>query len=112
MSERWNNQTQSWETYDENGDVVEAKEEWVAPETVEWPPEELPSVELPSLETVVELPPVVDTPEEFGNVELVEIPIEVVNAKPSQWMDPIGFEALYGVLGVIVLVVAWRWLKK
>ena len=120
MSERWNNQTQSWETYDENGDVVETKEEWVAPETVEWPPEELPvdghiileSVELPSLETVVELPPVVDTPEEFGNVELVEIPIEVVNAKSSHWMDPIGFEVLYGVLGIIVLVVAWRWLKK
>ena len=105
MSERWNNQTQDWETYDENGDVVEAK-------TVELPPEELPSVELPSLETVVELPPVVDTPEEFGNVELVEIPIEVVNAKSSHWMDPIGFEALYGVLGIIVLVVAWRWLKK
>ena len=109
MSERWNNQTQSWETYDENGDVVEAKEEWVAPETVEWPPEELPSVELPS----VELPSVVDTPEEFGkesikNVELVELPIEVVNAKPSHF----GFEALYGVLGIIVLVVAWRWLKK
>ncbi len=112
MSERWNNQTQDWETYDENGDVVEAKEEWVALETVELPPEELPSVELPPVETVVELPPVVDTPEEFGNVELVEIPIEVVNAKPSQWMDPIGFEALYGVLGIIVLVVAWRWLKK
>ena len=112
MSERWNNQTQSWETYDENGDVVETKEERVAPETVEWPPEELPSVELPSLETVVELPPVVDTPEEFGNVELVEIPIEVVNAKSSHWMDPIGFEVLYGVLGIIVLVVAWRWLKK
>ena len=112
MSERWNNQTQDWETYDENGDVVEAKEEWVAPETVEWPPEELPSVELLSLETVVELPPVVDTPEEFGNVELVEMPIEVVNAKPSHWLDPIGFEALYGVLGVIVLVIAWRWLKK
>jgi len=88
MSKRWNNQTQDWET-----DVVETKEEWVAPETVE-------------------LPPVVDTPEEFGNVELVEIPIEVVNAKSSHWMDPIGFEALYGVLGIIVLVVAWRWLKK
>ncbi len=112
MSERWNNQTQDWETYDENGDVVEAKEEWVAPETVEWPPEELPSVELPSLETVVELPPVVDTPEEFGNVELVEIPIEVVNAKPSHWMDPIGFEVLYGVLGVVLFVVVLRWLKK
>ena len=102
MSKRWNNQTQDWET-----DVVETKEEWVAPDSVEWPPEELPS-----LETVVELPPVVDTPEEFGNVELVEIPIEVVNAKSSHWMDPIGFEALYGVLGIIVLVVAWRWLKK
>ena len=107
MSKRWNNQTQDWETYDENGDVVETKEELVAPETVELPPEELPP-----LETVVELPPVVDTPEEFGNVELVEIPIEVVNAKPSHWVDPIGFEALYGVLGIIVLVVAWRWLKK
>ena len=103
MSKRWNNQTQDWET-----DVVETKEEWVAPETVELPPEELPSVELPSLETVVELPPVVDTPEEFGNVELVEIPIEVVNAKSSHF----GFEAWHGVLGIIVLVVAWRWLKK
>jgi hypothetical protein len=127
MSERWNNQTQDWETYDENGDVVEAKEEWVALETVELPPEELPSVELPPVETVVELPPeelpsvelppvetvvelppVVDTPEEFGNVELVEIPIEVVNAKSSHF----GFEAWHGVLGIIVLVVAWRWLKK
>ena len=108
MSERWNNQTQSWETYDENGDVVEAKEEWVALETVELPPEELPSVELPPVETVVELPPVVDTPEEFGNVELVEIPIEVVNAKSSHF----GFEVWHGVLGIIVLVVAWRWLKK
>ncbi len=105
MSKRWNNQTQDWET-----DVVETKEEWVAPDSVEWPPEELPPLET-FVDGVVELPPVV-VPEEFGNVELVEIPIEVVNAKPSHWMDPIGFEALYGVLGVIVLVVAWRWLKK
>ena len=105
MSKRWNNQTQDWET-----DVVETKEEWVAPDSVEWPPEELPPLET-FVDGVVELPPVV-VPEEFGNVELVEIPIEVVNAKPSHWMDPIGFEALYGVLGIIVLVVAWRWLKK
>jgi hypothetical protein len=95
MSERWNNQTQNWETYDENGDVVEAKEELVAPETVE----------LPSLETVVELPPV---KESVKNVELVELPIEVVNAKPSHF----GFEAWHGVLGIIVLIIAWRWLKK
>ena len=105
MSKRWNNQTQDWET-----DVVETKEEWVAPDSVEWPPEELPPLET-FVDGVVELPPVV-VPEEFGNVELVEIPIEVVNAKSSHWVDPIGFEALYGVLGIIVLVVAWRWLKK
>ena len=123
MSERWNNQTQDWETYDENGDVVEAKEEWVAPETVEWPPEELPvdghiileSVELPSLETVVELPPVVDTPEEFGNVELVEIPIEVVN--DPRWYEVIGnvinnYPLTVGVMGVVLIVVVWQLLKK
>ena len=40
MSKRWNNQTQDWET-----DVVETKEELVAPETVELPPEELPPLE-------------------------------------------------------------------
>ena len=101
MSERWNNQTQDWETYDENGDVVEVK-------TVELPPEELPSVELPSLETVVELPPVVDTPEEFGNVELVEIPIEVVN--DPRWYEVIGnvinnYPLTVGVLGVVLFVV-------
>ena len=108
MSERWNNQTQDWETYDENGDVVEAK-------TVELPPEELPSVELPSLETVVELPPVVDTPEEFGNVELVEIPIEVVN--DPRWYEVIGnvinnYPLTVGVLGVVLFVVVWQLLKK
>ena len=110
MSKRWNNQTQDWET-----DVVETKEELVAPETVELPPEELPSVELPSLETVVELPPVVDTPEEFGNVELVEIPIEVVN--DPRWYEVIGnvinnYPLTVGVLGVVLFVVVWQLLKK
>ena len=97
MSERWNNQTQDWEIVEET--LAETLKEQV--------------VESPPVETVVESPPVVDTLKEFGkesikNVELVEMPIEVVNAKPSHF----GFEALYGVLGIIVLVVAWRWLKK
>ena len=92
MSDRWNNQTQDWEVVEET--LAETLKEQV--------------VELPPVETVVELPPVVDTPEEFGNVELVEIPIEVVNAKSSHF----GFEVWHGVLGIIVLVVAWRWLKK
>ena len=97
MSDRWNNQTQDWEVVEET--LAETLKEQV--------------VELPPVETVVELPPVVDTLEEFGkesikNVELVEMPIEVVNAKPSHF----GFEAWHGVLGIIVLVVAWRWLKK
>ncbi len=88
MSDRWNNQTQDWEVVEET-----------LAETLK--------------EQVVELPPVVDTLEEFGkesikNVELVEMPIEVVNAKPSHF----GFEVWHGVLGIIVLVVAWRWLKK
>jgi len=105
MSKRWNNQTQDWET-----DVVETKEELVAPETVELPPEELPP-----LETVVELPPVVDTPEEFGNVELVEIPIEVVNV--PRWYEVIGnvinnYPLTVGVLGVVLFVVVWQLLKK
>ncbi len=105
MSKRWNNQTQDWET-----DVVETKEELVAPETVELPPEELPP-----LETVVELPPVVDTPEEFGNVELVEIPIEVVN--DPRWYEVIGnvinnYPLTVGVLGVVLFVVVWQLLKK
>jgi hypothetical protein len=91
MSKRWNNQTQDWET-----DVVETKEEWVAPETVE-------------------LPPVVDTPEEFGNVELVEIPIEVVN--DPRWYEVIGnvinnYPLTVGVLGVVLFVVVWQLLKK
>tara|TARA_B100000959_G_scaffold198964_1_gene208129 strand:+ start:543 stop:836 length:294 start_codon:yes stop_codon:yes gene_type:complete len=97
MSDRWNNQTQDWEVVEET--LAETLKEQV--------------VELPPVETVVELPPVVDTLEEFGkesikNVELVEMPIEVVNAKPSHF----GFEVWHGVLGIIVLVVAWRWLKK
>jgi hypothetical protein len=105
MSKRWNNQTQDWET-----DVVETKEELVAPETVELPPEELPP-----LETVVELPPVVDTPEEFGNVELVEIPIEVVN--DPRWYEVIGnvinnYPLTVGVMGVVLIVVVWQLLKK
>jgi len=105
MSKRWNNQTQDWET-----DVVETKEELVAPETVELPPEELPP-----LETVVELPPVVDTPEEFGNVELVEIPIEVVNI--PRWYEVIGnvinnYPLTVGVMGVVLIVVVWQLLKK
>jgi len=104
MSKRWNNQTQDWET-----DVVETKEEWVAPDSVEWPPEELPP-----LETVVELPPVV-VPEEFGNVELVEIPIEVVNI--PRWYEVIGnvinnYPLTVGVLGVVLFVVVWQLLKK
>ena len=110
MSERWNNQTQDWEV------VEETLAETLKEQVVESPPVET-VVESPPVETVVESPPVVDTLKEFGkesikNVELVEMPIEVVNAKPSHWMDPIGFEVLYGVLGIIVLVVAWRWLKK
>jgi len=97
MSDRWNNQTQDWEVVEET--LAETLKEQV--------------VELPPVETVVELPPVVDTLKEFGkesikNVELVEMPIEVVNAKPSHF----GFEVWHGVLGIIVLVVAWRWLKK
>ncbi len=102
MSERWNNQTQDWEV------VKEILNEETLAETLK---EQV--VELPPVETVVELPPVVDTLEEFAkesikNVELVETSIEVVNAKPSHF----GFEAWHGVLGIIVLVVAWRWLKK
>ncbi len=90
MSKRWNNQTQDWET-----DVVETKEELVAPETVE-------------------LPPVV-VPEEFGNVELVEIPIEVVNV--PRWYEVIGnvinnYPLTVGVLGVVLFVVVWQLLKK
>ena len=97
MSERWNNQTQDWEVVEET--LAETLKEQV--------------VESPPVETVVESPPVVDTLKEFGkesikNVELVEMPIEVVNAKPSHF----GFEVWHGVLGIIVLVVAWRWLKK
>ena len=97
MSERWNNQTQDWEIVEET--LAETLKEQV--------------VESPPVETVVESPPVVDTLKEFGkesikNVELVEMPIEVVNAKPSHF----GFEVWHGVLGIIVLVVAWRWLKK
>ena len=84
MSDRWNNQTQDWEVVEET--LAETLKEQV--------------VELPPVETVVELPPVVDTLEEFGkesikNVELVEMPIEVVNAKPSHF----GFEVWHGVLG-------------
>tara|TARA_Y100000310_G_scaffold35520_1_gene33554 strand:+ start:4927 stop:5247 length:321 start_codon:yes stop_codon:yes gene_type:complete len=106
MSERWNNQTQDWEV------VEETLAETLKEQVVESPPVET-VVESPPVETVVESPPVVDTLKEFGkesikNVELVEMPIEVVNAKPSHF----GFEAWHGVLGIIVLVVAWRWLKK
>ena len=101
MSDRWNNQTQDWEVVEET--LAETLKEQV--------------VELPPVETVVELPPVVDTlddiitdlgKESIKNVELVELPIEVVNAKPSHF----GFEAWHGVLGIIVLIIAWRWLKK
>jgi len=106
MSERWNNQTQDWEV------VEETLAETLKEQVVESPPVET-VVESPPVETVVESPPVVDTLKEFGkesikNVELVEMPIEVVNAKPSHF----GFEVWHGVLGIIVLVVAWRWLKK
>ncbi len=108
MSKRWNNQTQDWET-----DVVETKEEWVAPDSVEWPPEELPPLET-FVDGVVELPPVV-VPEEFGNVELVEIPIEVVNI--PRWYEVIGnvinnYPLTVGVLGVVLFVVVWQLLKK
>ncbi len=108
MSKRWNNQTQDWET-----DVVETKEEWVAPDSVEWPPEELPPLET-FVDGVVELPPVV-VPEEFGNVELVEIPIEVVNV--TRWYEVIGnvinnYPLTVGVLGVVLFVVVWQLLKK
>ena len=108
MSKRWNNQTQDWET-----DVVETKEEWVAPDSVEWPPEELPPLET-FVDGVVELPPVV-VPEEFGNVELVEIPIEVVN--DPRWYEVIGnvinnYPLTVGVLGVVLFVVVWQLLKK
>ena len=106
MSERWNNQTQDWEV------VEETLAETLKEQVVESPPVET-VVESPPVETVVESPPVVDTLKEFGkesikNVELVEMPIEVVNAKPSHF----GFEVWHGVLGIIVLVFAWRWLKK
>ena len=108
MSKRWNNQTQDWET-----DVVETKEEWVAPDSVEWPPEELPPLET-FVDGVVELPPVV-VPEEFGNVELVEIPIEVVN--DPRWYEVIGnvinnYPLTVGVLGAVLFVVVWQLLKK
>jgi len=90
MSDRWNNQTQDWEVVEET-----------LAETLK--------------EQVVELPPVVDTPEEFGNVELVEIPIEVVN--DPRWYEVIGnvinnYPLTVGVMGVVLIVVVWQLLKK